>query len=134
MARLAGHDLDRDDAFVLGLVGQHGAADDVADGMDALHIGLEVLVHRDEAVAVHLDPELFEAEIFRVGTPPDGDQHHVGLEGFLLGLGLFRVDGLHGQRDAAPGFGSRLGPGDLGRQLEIDPLFGEDTLHLLGHF
>ena len=43
-ARQAGDLLDADHALMLGLVGQHRRPGDVADGVDARHIGLAVAV------------------------------------------------------------------------------------------
>jgi hypothetical protein len=50
---------------VLGLVGQHRRAGDIADRIDAGHIGLAVAVDDDEA-AVGLDAERFQPEIFDI--------------------------------------------------------------------
>ena len=43
MPRLAGQHFGQRHAFILGLVRQHRAADDIADGIDAGHIGFEML-------------------------------------------------------------------------------------------
>ena len=79
MARLAGEDFGDRDALVLGLVGEHRPAHDVADRVDARHIGREMVVD-DDLAALHRDAERLEAEPLRVGTPADRDQHDVGLE------------------------------------------------------
>ena len=79
MAGLAGDDLGHRHAFVLGLVGQHRAAHDVADGVDARHVGLEMIVDH-HAAAIGRDAGLLEPEPFRVGPPPDRHQNDVGLD------------------------------------------------------
>src|SRR5206468_706291 len=52
---------DADDALVLGLVREHRRARDVADRIDARHVGAAEIVDHDGA-AIGLDPELFEPE------------------------------------------------------------------------
>ena len=85
VAVLAGELLRDGDTFVLGLVGEHGAlVDDVADGVDAVNVGLPVVVDFDEAALVHLDADLVEAEVGGVGLAADGDEADVGVEGLLL--------------------------------------------------
>ncbi len=80
MAGLAGEDFGDRDAFVLGLVRQHRAGDDVADGVDAGDVGLEMVIDDDAAALVLLDAERFEAEAFGVGHAADRDQHDIGLD------------------------------------------------------
>ena len=53
--RLPGDDLGDGDALVLGLVGEHRAADHVADGIDAGDVGAEMIVDRDPAALVERD-------------------------------------------------------------------------------
>src|SRR5664280_2479669 len=56
---------DADDALMLGLVRQHRRTGDVADGIDARHIGPIELIDGNDA-AISLDAEFFEPEIFDV--------------------------------------------------------------------
>ena len=51
---LAGEDLGHGDAFILGLVREHRAAIDIADGEDAGDAGLEVAVDDDAFPVVEL--------------------------------------------------------------------------------
>ena len=80
VAGLAGQDFDRDDAFVLGLVGQHGSADDVAECVDALGVGWKVLVHPGKSFPGPPDALCSEAPAPRSGTPPGRAHHHIGIE------------------------------------------------------
>ncbi len=107
MGRLAGHRLDGGDALFLGLVGQHGAVDDVADGIDARHVGLEAGVGLDPAALVDLDAGLLEPKAVGVRHPADGHQDGVAFDLFLIAA-LRRRDG---QGDAAV---RRLGRQHLG--------------------
>jgi len=61
MAMLAGNDLGDGDALVLGLMGEHRPADDIADRIDAGNIGRETIVDHD-AAAFERDARRFEAE------------------------------------------------------------------------
>ena len=54
VAGLAGQDLGRRHALVLGLVRQHRAGDHVADGVDAGHVGLVVRIDDDALPVVEL--------------------------------------------------------------------------------
>ena len=123
---LSGEQLGDGHALVLGLVGEHLAADDVADGEDAGNVGLELAVDRDEAAVVDLDADRLQPQTLGVGPPADGNQHHVHLQG----LGVAALHRLDGQGDAGVGL---RGAGDLARQLERQPLFLEGAQHLLGH-
>src|SRR6056297_4026668 len=106
MAMLTGQYAGDGHAFVLGLVGEHGPFNGVADGVDALDIGLPVVVGLDLATLCHFDPEAVETEAIDIGFAACGDEDHIGvklvfavvLAQFVvdLGLGLERLDGLHG--------------------------------------
>ena len=63
--------LDADDALVLGLVRQHRRARDIADGVNAGHIGLAVAVDHDGA-ALGLHAELLQPEILDIADDADG--------------------------------------------------------------
>ena len=81
--------LDADHAFMLGLVRQHRRARDVADGVDAGHVGLAVAVDHD-AAAVGLDAEFFEPEVLDVADHADRRDHPLELDRLRL---LAVVDG-----------------------------------------
>mmetsp|Transcript_3347 Transcript_3347/g.13365 ORF Transcript_3347/g.13365 Transcript_3347/m.13365 type:complete len:593 (-) Transcript_3347:180-1958(-) len=126
VASISRQRLDHRDAFLLGLVGQHGAVDDVADGVHALHLRAEVVVHGNAAEAVGLDAEVLQAQVVGEGPAAGGDQHDVHVH-------LLRVSalaGLHGHLDAA---GGHLRVGDLRAELEVDALLLQDLLKLLGY-
>ena len=79
--RLARHRFDRGDAFLLGLVRQHGPGDRVADGEYPFHAGLEPPVDGDEPAVVALDPRPLQPEAVGEWPPPDRDQDRVAVEG-----------------------------------------------------
>ncbi len=79
MAVLAGEDFGDRDALVLGLVGEHRPAHDIADRIDARNIGGEMIVD-DDAAAIERDAERLEPQAFRIGPPADRDEHDIGLE------------------------------------------------------
>ena len=81
--------LDADHALMLGLVRQHRRACDVADGVDAGHVGLAVAVDHD-AAAVGFDAEFFQAEVFDVADHADRRNHPLELDRLRL---LAVVDG-----------------------------------------
>ena len=124
MTGLAGQQLGERDAFVLGLVSQHRAADDIADGKDAVDIALEMLADDDPAFVVALDAQRFETEPVGVGDAADRHQYDVG--GKRLGrspLGL-----LDGDRQA---LARGADAGDLGGEPEREALPLQQPLQLL---
>lgn len=68
-----------------GHMGQHdmAGAEDVAYGVDAGDVCHEVLVHGNPPAFVGGYAGLFKAEAVSRGFAADGDEHHVGLDGFL---------------------------------------------------
>ena len=72
--RVAGDDLGGDLRLAAGLVGEHRAGGDVADGEDARVVGAAGLVGADDALVVHDDLGVLEAEVGGVGLAADGDQ------------------------------------------------------------
>ena len=76
-ALLSARDLGGDMAFMHSLVGQHGLADDVANGKDVRHVGAHLLVDFDEAALGDGDAGLFRVDEPAVGRAADGDEHHV---------------------------------------------------------
>ena len=81
--------LDADDAFVLGLVRQHRRAGDVADGVDARHVGLADAVD-DDAAAVGLHAELFQAEVLDIADDADRGDDAVDGERLRAALAVAR--------------------------------------------
>jgi len=82
--------LDADHALMFGLVRQHRRPGDVADRVDARHIGLAEAVDDDDA-AVGFDAELFKPEIFDIADHADGGNHPVDLDRLRLALAV--IDG-----------------------------------------
>src|SRR5579864_854817 len=62
MAGLAGENFGDRDAFLLRLVGQHRAGDDVTDRIDAGNVGAEVRIDDDAAAIVLVHADAFETE------------------------------------------------------------------------
>ena len=93
-------------AFVFGLVGQHGAFDHIADGVDTRHRGAPLGVYSDLAALCHLDAKRFVPKAVVERLAACGDQDDVGVQhmfavvlaqlvvDFGLGLGGFGL--LHG--------------------------------------
>src|SRR5690606_32257116 len=81
VAGLAGDDLGDGDALVLGLVREHGAGDDVADGVDALDAGPKAFVGLDAAALVEGDAGALELQALGVGLAADGNENGVDVEG-----------------------------------------------------
>ena len=121
---VAGDFLDADDAFGRGNVGQRGAGHNVTNGVNAGHVGLVEVVD-DEPTALHINAQLFEANIFQVGGYAHGAQHHVALN-YLLALG-----GFHGHFAA---FAAGIHFGYFGAGEYIDADFAERFLHLARDF
>ena len=80
---------DADDALVLGLVREHRRPGDVADGVDAGHVGAAEAVGDDDA-ALGLHAELLEAEVLDVADHADGRDHP--LDGERLRAAFAVVD------------------------------------------
>ena len=89
VAVFAGDPLGDGDAVLLGLVGEHGAVDDVADGPYAGGGGLEVCVDLDAFLVGERDAGGGEVEIIGEGAAADGDEDFVGVEfeDFAVALG-----------------------------------------------
>src|ERR1043166_9063669 len=87
--------LDRLDAynpFVLGLVREHGRAGDVADGVDARHVGATMAVDHDGA-AVGLYPELLQSQVLDVADHADRRDDPLDRERGFLPLGVLDLRG-----------------------------------------
>ncbi len=81
---VAGEELGDGHALLLGLVREHGPADDVADGVDPLDGGPEAVVDGDAPGLVAADAERLEAEAFGAGPAPHGHEHGVGRKPLRL--------------------------------------------------
>ena len=116
MSRLPGDDLRAGDAFVLGLVRQHGTGDDVADRVNALHAGRKMRIDLDPAAIVERDPGFLQPEALGVGHASDADQHHVGLHCFRAAA--------RGRLDLAASVGPDVStPVTLAPSLKAKPCF-----------
>ena len=92
--------------LVGGLVGEHRAADDVADGVDPGHVGLHLVIDGDEPALVDGHASGGGLDRAPVGHPADGHQHlieHPRADAPDLDLQpvLLRLDGF----DARPELG-----------------------------
>lgn len=124
MTGLSGDAFDAGDAFFFGFVGEHGSGDDIADGVDAGDVGLEVLVDRDASFFVGFESGFFEPESFGEGLAADGNENFIGFD--LDGFAFF-VFGLE------IGFsGVLFEAGYFCAEVEVKILFFEEALGHLG--
>ncbi len=131
VANFARDQFDHGHGVFLGLVGQHRAVRHVADDPDARRRGLEVVVG-DETALIRRDADRLQPQTGGVGTPANGDQHHVALQGFSLAAPIFAfLGGLQRQFNAVLG---GLGAGDLGAHAEGHALLGQAALEGGGDF
>jgi hypothetical protein len=79
---VAGGDFGGHVGFMHGLVGEHGLADDVADGEDVGHVGAHLGIDGDEAAVAHDHAGLVGADLLAVGRAARGLQDHVVLDRF----------------------------------------------------
>ena len=129
--------LDADHALMLGLVRQHRRAGDVADGVDAGHVGLAVAVDH-HAAAIGLDAEFFQPEVFDIADDADRGDHPVDLDSLRLALAVIQG------RDHAVALlleFCHLGVGENLDALFLERLLGQfgnlgvlDRQHLRQHF
>lgn len=121
---LPGQHLGKGHAFLLGLVGQHGAADHVADGKDVLEVGAVVLVDLHEAAFIQCEAHRVGPEALRVRDAADGHDQLVETRGdFLVLLGV---------RDAHAAV-VLLDGGDVHTEVEVQALFLEELQAFLGN-
>ena len=106
---------------------RQGATHDVSNGVDAGHVGREVVVDLHLPTLVHLDADLVQPEAHGVRHTTRRDENDVGIKGLRL-VTRHRIEV---QPRAASG--EHLGRVDLGLQLELHPLLFEDALHRLCH-
>src|SRR4026209_1131673 len=106
MRLLAGDRLDADDALMLGLVGKHRGAGNVADRIEAGDVGAGVAVN-DNRAAFDLHAELLEAEILDVPDDTGGRDQAICPDLLRLAILLdrrgYRVLLLHELRDLGVG-------------------------------
>src|SRR5690606_39136226 len=106
------HALDAGDAFLLGLVREHRAADDVADREDSRDARLERIVDADLPARLQLDADLLEPEALGVRHTTDGDEDAIGAEHLaVIGLDL-----------AALAVRELPHRGDALREADVEPL------------
>src|SRR5581483_1418224 len=120
---LAGKDFRNGNALVFGLMRQHRARDDIADGPDARDVGRVIMVDNDASALVLLHADAIETKAFGVGHAADGDEHDIGLDR-LRRATLRRLDA-HLERLARS-----IDRGDLGGELEDEALLLEQALRL----
>ena len=122
-----------------GHMGQHdvAGAEDVAYGVDAGDVCHEVLVHGNPSAFVGGDAGLFKAEAVSRGFAADGDEHHVGLDGFLSAFfsGNVHKGGRrgHGMNDAVGNLQIPEGFTGHDLNLELAQLAVEQCAHVLVH-
>lgn len=110
--------------LLLSLVGKHGAKSDVADALNTLGAGVKLVINDNPSLLVSFNTYRFEIETLSNGSSTNGDEHNVGLNGFLLAA-LGRID-FELDDVTFPMAGN-----DLSIELELEALFGEDSLELL---
>ncbi len=104
------------------LVGQHGLADDVADGEDVRDIGAHLVVHRDEPPVGHRHAGLLGGDLPAVRAAPHRHQHQIVDLRLRWRLLAFEAD-----PDA---LGCGLGGHGFGLQHDLVKAVG---VHLLPH-
>src|SRR5690606_40507688 len=73
--------LNTDYAFVLGLVGKHRRASDIANGIDPGNVGAAIAVHH-HATALGPDAQRLQPQVFDVALSANGRDHAVGSNFF----------------------------------------------------
>ena len=102
MPGLAGDQFGHGHTFLLGLVGQHGAGDHVADRVNAVHVRAVLRINFHKPALVQCDARLRQSQVVRKRAPADGDEHDVRLQRFWLAT----LGGFDGQLNASNrGFG-----------------------------
>ncbi len=90
---LADNALGHSHAFVFRLVGEHRATHHVADGPQARHLGLAVVVHLDEAARVHAQAHRFQIQVVGVRHAADGHDQAVHFQRLGLAVLVVIADG-----------------------------------------
>ena len=113
---------DRDGLF-LGLVREHRAAHDVADGPDAVEVGLAVAVDGYEPAFVQREAHSLRAEPRRVRNAANRNDELVDAQALLLARGIGVID---------DDILCRCDLGDVDPELDRQALFGEELPRFLG--
>src|SRR5689334_7499189 len=125
VSRLAREDLGESNTFLLGLVGQHWALDDIANGVNAGDIRRELLIDNDPSLIVCLHADIRQ-EAFGVGNAADSDHHIVRFYSLVYASYQRLKNELEG---AALG----VDADNFGAKLEDELLLGQHALKLLRH-
>ena len=80
VAGFSGNDLNAGNAFIFGLVREHRAGNDVANGVDSFDIRPKMLVDLDPFSLIKFDPNFFCAETLAERLAPNRHQHLVGFK------------------------------------------------------
>ena len=126
MAMLAGEDFGNGYAFIFGLVGEHRSAHNVANGVDAVDIGLEMIVD-DNAAAIQRNAGFFKPQAVGIWTTPGRHEHDIGFQYLWIAAG-----------NRLESYASALlclcNGGDFRGQVKFHALLFEDSLGLFGDF
>src|SRR5690625_676641 len=80
------------DTLVAAGVGELGCGDNIADGVDILHVGAAVFVDGDKAAFVGLDADFIEPDVFGDRCASNGNKQHVCFElGRVSAVGWLHV-------------------------------------------
>lgn len=121
---MARDDLRNGHAFILGLVREHRARDDVADGINALEAGGEMRIDLHTTTGIERDAGFLQTQAIGVRHAADADEHDVGFDG----LGRTARSRFDFRKQC---LAVRFDAGDLRTKLERKSLLFEDALELL---
>ena len=105
--RCARHDLGHHLALGHGAVREHRLAGHVADGIDAAHRGLALVVDADEA-PIHVEDQLLDAPPGRGRLPADRDEDPAGRKPDLRAVGALDEEAALRRRRTLPRTGRAL--------------------------
>jgi hypothetical protein len=77
---LSGQQFGHINAFFFRLVRQHCTAHDIADRVNVRNGCLQVVVHFDLPAVIRSKADVFQAEAFRVGFAPDGNEAVIAFD------------------------------------------------------
>ena len=122
---LTGNALGHGHTLFFSFVCQHGATHDVAHRPHIGQIGLAVVVHHNGATLIQFQAHAFGIQAIGIGHAANRHDQLVAFQllSLALGIGVRHRHALLGGFDVA----------DLHTQLQLQALFGEDLLRLLGH-
>lgn len=127
MGVLSSQHFSCEDALVFGLVGQHRAAHDVADGHDVLDIGFKAVVDHNSALLVNMNSSLVESKFVSEGSPASRDEDVVALESLA-------VTAFHRLNDELAVCSVVGATDNLVGSEDLDALLGEDFVEGFGEF